>query len=63
MGLPFTMLFPKESSDSQEIAEGIVLDFDDTGKLVGIDIQNASKNVELSSLEANEIPLKRMSIH
>ena len=55
-------LSEKESTDSQEIAEGIILDFDKAGKLVGIDIQEASKNVELSSLEAHEIPLKRTSI-
>lgn len=38
-------LSEKTSVDSQEITPGIVLDFDDSGKLVGIDIQNASENV------------------
>ncbi len=55
-------LSEKTSVDSQEITPGIVLDFDDSGKLVGIDIQNASENVELSSLEADEIPIKKMKI-
>ena len=55
-------LSEKKSIDSQEVAPGIVLDFDDTGKLVGIDIQNASENVELTSLETNEIPIRKMSI-
>ena len=55
-------LSEKMSTDSQEVAPGIVLDFDDSGKLVGIDIQNASENVELTSLEADEIPLRKISI-
>ena len=55
-------LSEKTSMDSQEITPGIVLDFDDSGKLVGIDIQNASENVELSSLEADEVPIKNMKI-
>ena len=55
-------LSEKTSVDSQEITPGIVLDFDSSGKLVGIDIQNASENVELSSLETDEIPIKKMSI-
>ena len=55
-------LSEKTSVDSQEVTQGIVLDFDSNGKLVGIDIQNASENVELSSLEVDEIPIKKMSI-
>ena len=55
-------LSEKTNIDSQEVAPGIVLDFDDSGKLVGIDIQNASENVELTSLEADEIPLRKMSL-
>ena len=55
-------LSEKTSVDSQEITPGIVLDFDSSGKLVGIDIQNASENVELSSLETDEVPIKKMKI-
>jgi uncharacterized protein YuzE len=55
-------LSEKTSSDSQEVSPGIVLDFDNTGKLVGIDIQDASENVELTSLETDAIPLRKMSI-
>ena len=38
------------SAESREISEGIVLDFDEDGQLVGIDIDNASKKVELQKL-------------
>jgi uncharacterized protein YuzE len=35
------------STDSREIAEGIVLDYDAAGNLVGIDIDKASTKVAL----------------
>ena len=50
-------LSEKKSTDSKEIAEGVVLDLDSQGKIVGIDIDHASKYVELSRLEAQGIPL------
>lgn len=43
-------------SESQEISEGIVLDFDKTGSLVGIDIDNASTKVELDKLTVHNLP-------
>jgi len=36
----------KLSVDSREISEGIVLDYDEAGNLVGIDINNASTKVQ-----------------
>lgn len=36
--------------ESREISEGIVLDYDATGNLVGIDIDNASQKVDLKKL-------------
>jgi uncharacterized protein YuzE len=50
------------SADSREVAPGVVLDFDDKGNLVGIDIQNASQTVNLSRLEADELPLTNISL-
>jgi len=50
-------LSEKKSVDSKEITPGIVLDFDAKGHLVGIDIDRASKYVNLSRLEAEGIPL------
>jgi len=38
------------SVDSREISEGVVLDYDAAGNLVGIDIDNASRKVELQRL-------------
>jgi uncharacterized protein YuzE len=38
------------STESREVSEGIVLDYDATGNLVGIDIDNASRKVQLQRL-------------
>ena len=43
-------LSERPSTESLEISEGIVLDYDAEGKLVGIDIDNASNKVEMNRL-------------
>jgi len=43
-------LSEKSSVESKEISEGIVLDYDAEGNLVGIDIDNASSKVQLKEL-------------
>ena len=43
--------------DSQEVADGIVVDFDGEGNVVGIDIDHASEKLELRTLEAVALPL------
>ena len=48
---------PKPSADSDEVAEGVVLDFDADGRLVGIDIDNASHKLDLHELKAEHIPV------
>jgi uncharacterized protein YuzE len=42
--------------DSREVSEGIVLDYDAQGTLVGIDIDNASRKVELGRLILTGMP-------
>ncbi|MGE0683031.1 MAG: DUF2283 domain-containing protein [Candidatus Binatia bacterium] len=49
-------LSEQPSVDSQEISEGIVLDYDASGNLVGIDIDNASKKVQLKELTLSKLP-------
>jgi len=48
------------SSDSKEIADGLVIDFDDAGHIVGIDIQHASERIDLSSIESQHLPLTNL---
>lgn len=55
-------LSEKSSVDSKEIADGVVLDFDHEGHLVGIDIDQASKLVNLSRLETKGVPLKHLNV-
>jgi uncharacterized protein YuzE len=55
-------LTDKPSADSQEIAAGVILDFDSDGNLVGIDIDRASQVVDLSRLEAEELPIRAIAL-
>ncbi|MBL1211272.1 DUF2283 domain-containing protein [Geminocystis sp. GBBB08] len=55
-------LSDKPSIDSQEISEGVVLDYDEKGNLVGIDIDNASKKVQLNELILNQLPSNIMKV-
>jgi uncharacterized protein YuzE len=46
----------KPSVESEEVAPNVVLDFDEHGAVVGIDIDHASKHVDLHSLEIDIEP-------
>jgi len=49
-------LSEQQSAESKEVSEGIVLDYDVKGNLVGIDIDNASTKVELEKLILSNLP-------
>jgi len=49
-------LSEKPSAESREVSEGIVLDYDAGGNLVGIDIDNASRKVQLKQLILSKPP-------
>ena len=49
-------LLETPSVESQEISEGVVLDYDAAGNVVGIDIDNASQKVALKELTLNKLP-------
>ena len=49
-------LSEQTSVESREISEGIVLDYDADGNLVGIDSDNASEKVELQKLTVSKLP-------
>jgi len=55
-------LSEKKSVDSKEIANGVVVDFDESGSIVGIDIDKASKIVNLQKLESDSLPVKSFAI-
>jgi uncharacterized protein YuzE len=51
-------LSEKTSVETREISEGILLDYDADGHLVGIDIDNASDKVQLRDLILSKLPSK-----
>ena len=55
-------LSSKPSVESREVSEGVVLDYDSEGNLVGIDIDNASKKIELNELILSKLPIKTQTI-
>ncbi|HEY9073616.1 MAG TPA: DUF2283 domain-containing protein [Desulfobaccales bacterium] len=55
-------LSEEQSAESREISEGVVLDYDAQGRLVGIDIDNASKKVELKTLILSKLPASEQII-
>ena len=55
-------LIEKASVDSQEVAPGVVLDFDVEGTLVGIDIDHASKVANLSQLHVEGLAMSSLSL-
>ena len=55
-------LLDRESSESRVISEGVVLDYDADGNLVGIDIDNASRKLNLKELLISRMPLDVQTI-
>lgn len=53
-------LSEKSSKESLEVAPGIVIDFDENNNIVGIDIDCASKVLNLSHFEVSDFPSKKL---
>jgi len=45
------------STESEEIAPGVVLDFDEHNRVIGIEIEDAGKFIDLSKLELRALPV------
>lgn len=50
----------KPSVDSDEVSDGVVLDYDEHGGLVGIDVQHASEKADITSLSVSHLPLGQL---
>jgi len=46
----------RPAAETREIAAGLNVDFDEHGNVVGLDIDGASKKLDLTSLEATDLP-------
>lgn len=53
----YLTLAERAYADSLEAAPGVVLDFDKEGRLIGLDLERASKMVDVSDLEMHEEPV------
>ena len=46
----------RPSVDSREISEGVVVDYDAEGRVVGIDIDNAGNKIDLGRVLLSKLP-------
>ena len=46
----------KPSVDSREVSDGVVLDYDELGNLVGIDIDQASTKMDIGEIVLGRLP-------
>ena len=53
----YIKLADRVSPESEEVAPGIVLDFDAQNQVVGIEIEDASTLIDLSRLEVFALPI------
>jgi len=55
-------LSEKTSRESREVSSGVVVDLDENGDIVGIDIDNASKKLNLKELVLSKLPIDDKTI-
>jgi len=48
------------STESEEVEPGIVLDFDEHNRVIGIEIEDASTFIDLSRLELSALPIANL---
>lgn len=58
----YIRLAERASSESEEVAPGIVIDFDEHNQVVGIEIENASTFIDLSRLEVLALPIANLTL-
>lgn len=58
----YIALNARPSVDSKEIQDGLVIDLDAKGRIVGIDIQHASELLDLTTLETESLPAAKLKL-
>ncbi len=53
-------LADRASVESDEVQDGVVLDYDASGALVGIDLQHASQRADINNLSVSKLPLGQL---
>ncbi len=59
----YIKLANKISAESEEVAPGVVIDFDADDHIVGIEIEDASKFIDLSRLEVSALPIVNLVLN
>ena len=55
-------LSPRKNVRSEIVSEGVVLDYDEEGQIVGIDIDIASNKVDLNDLSFSKVPFMKPAV-
>lgn len=50
------------SVESEEVTPGVVLDFDDQDRVIGIEIEDASTFIDLSRLDISALPIVNLTL-
>ncbi len=53
----YIALSDESSVDADEVSENVVLDYDSKGHVVGIELEAASKNFDLTKLDVTSLPI------
>lgn len=48
------------STESEEVVPGVVLDFDEHNRVIGVEIEDASKIIDLSRMELRGLPVANL---
>ena len=59
----YIKLAARVSTESEQVAPGIVLDFNEREQVIGIEIEDASTFIDLSKLEVSALPTVNLVLH
>jgi uncharacterized protein YuzE len=59
-GMLYIKLADGVSTESEEVASGMVLDYDEENRGIGIEIEDASTFIDLSQLEVVALPIANL---
>ena len=51
------------SVESDEVSPGVVLDYDDDNRVIGVEVEDASKFIDISRLELTAMPIMNLVIN
>lgn len=56
----YIKLADEVSTESEEVAPGVVLDFNAENRVIGIEIEDAAKHIDLTRLELSALPVTQL---